>query len=333
MAKRVEAITGSQSPGAVAGSEAPEDGTRVKPGPDADRHVDEGMLERPSQALAAEAELARNTSRRRRAVAQRASRRAAELTAEPQADGQPPPRPPSRARRPSGEQVAFILAEDPELGEGLPPNLRRAATELLRARVVVVNRPRWQPPELDPQTTYGLLVLDGLIGRRIRVGRAVSTELLSAGDILRPWEEPCLWNLIPPEVDWRVFRPTRVAILDERITKLICARPELSIAFSGRLYRRARHAEYIMAISHLPKVEHKLLATLWHLASNWGRVTPEGIYIPFRLTHEVLGEILGAKRPSVTTAMTHLQRRGEVAIGAEGGYLLKGDPADWDRVR
>jgi hypothetical protein len=291
------------------------------------------MLKQPSQALAAEAKLARKTSLRRRAVAEQTSRRAAELKAEPQADGQPPARAPSRARRATGQQVAFILAEDPELGEGLPPNVRRAATELLRARVIVINRPRWQPPELDPRTTYGLLVLDGLIGRRIRVGRAVSTELLSAGDILRPWEEPCLWNLIPPEVDWRVFRPTRVAVLDERITKLICARPELAIAFSGRLYRRARHAEYIMAISHLPKVEHKLLATLWHLASNWGRVTPEGVYIPFRLTHEVLGEILGAKRPSVTTAMTHLQRRGEVRIGAGGGYLLKGNPADWDRIQ
>ena len=297
MGKRVEAMPGSQSPGSAAGSEAPADETRVKARARANGNVD-----------------------------------AAELRAKPKTNG-PAPRAPARARRQSRQQVAFILAEDPELGEGLPPNVRRAATELLRARVIVVNRPRWQPPELDPRTTYGLLVLDGLIGRRIRVGRAVSTELLSAGDILRPWEEPCLWNLIPPEVDWRVFRPTRVAILDERITKLICARPELAIAFSGRLYRRARHAEYIMAISHLPKVEHKLLATLWHLASNWGRVTPEGVYIPFRLTHEVLGEILGAKRPSVTTAMTHLQRRGEVAIGAGGGYLLKGNPADWDRIQ
>jgi hypothetical protein len=289
------------------------------------------MLERESEALAAEAEQARKTSMRHRADAQATSRRSAELQRRDEPDGlrQRPTSPDGRRR---GQQVAFILAEDPELGEGLPPNVRRAATDALRARVILVNRPRWQPPDLDARTSYGLLVLDGLIGRRIRIGRAVSTELLSAGDILRPWEEPCLWSLIPPEVDWRVFRPTRVAILDERITKIICARPELVIAFSGRLFRRARHAEYIMAISHLPKVEHKLLATLWHLASNWGRVTPQGVYIPFRLTHEVLGEILGAKRPSVTTAMAQLQRRGDVAIGAGGGYLLKGNPTDWDRV-
>jgi hypothetical protein len=317
MAKRVDpSVPGLQAPGAG----------------EWQADVDQGLLERPAEALAAEATLARKTSWKRRAEAQLASSGAEGLEVEPAADGsQRPAASGGDGRR--GQQVAFILAEDPDLGEGLPPNVRRAATELLRARVIVVNRPRWQPPELDPRRTYGLLLLDGLIGRRVRVGRAVSTELLSAGDILRPWEEPCVWNLIPPEVDWRVFRPTRVAILDERVTRLICTRPELAIAFSGRLYRRARHAEYIMAISHLPKVEHKLLATLWHLASNWGRVTPEGVYIPFRLTHEVLGEILGAKRPSVTTAMTHLQRRGEVTVGAGGGYLLKGDPADWDRVQ
>ncbi len=297
-------MSGSQASEAGAGGRGPQANAPVESLTRSNGDVHEGLLERRTAELQAEAAVDRTEPRGR-----------------------------SRGDRGRGHQVAFILAEDPELGEGLPPNIRRAATEMLRARVILVNRPRWQPPELDPRTTYGLLLLDGLIGRRVRVGRAVSTELLSAGDILRPWEDPCLWSLIPPEVDWRVFRPTRVAILDERITRVICSRPELAIAFSGRLYRRARHAEYIMAISHLPKVEHKLMATLWHLASNWGRVTPEGVYIPFRLTHEVLGEILGAKRPSVTTAMTHLQRRGEVAIGADGGYLLKGNPADWDRIQ
>lgn len=333
MGKRLHpSIPVSQTQRTGAGEKGPEERTDLSCHTAADGAVDESMLERPSEALAAEAELARKVSRKHVADAEVASRRAAELQRQRRRAGLARGAPaPAEARR--GQQVAFILAEDPELGEGLPPRIRRAATELLRARVIVVNRPRWQPPEQDPQTTYGFLLLDGLIGRRIRIGRAVSTELLSAGDILRPWEEPCLWSMIPPEVDWRVFRPTRVAILDERITKIICSRPELVIAFSSRLYRRARHAEYIMAISHLPRVEHKLLATLWHLASNWGKVTPQGVYIPFRLTHEVLGEILGAKRPSVTTAMTHLQQRGEVAIGAGGGYLLKGNPADWDRIR
>jgi hypothetical protein len=177
-------------------------------------------------------------------------------------------------------------------------------------------------------TTFGLLLLDGLVGRRVKVGRAVATELLSCGDIVRPWDQ-LSWELIPAELDWRIFRPARMAILDERITRLIGRRPELIISFSSRLFRRVRHNAYLMAVTHLTRVEDRLLATLWHLASEWGRVTPQGVKLPFRLTHEVLGEIIGAKRPSVTVAIGELQRRGQLARAEDGPYVLLGDPGQW----
>jgi hypothetical protein len=226
-------------------------------------------------------------------------------------------------------QFAYILSEDPDLAEGLSVEERRIATRLLRAPVIFVNTPRWTPPDTMPAHTLGLLVLDGLIGRRLRVGPATATELLSSGDILRPWDQPTRWNLIPPELDWRVFRPARLAVLDERVTNFICRRAELVTAFTSRMLRRAHYGHYLMAISHLTRVEDKLLATLWHIASTWGRVTPEGVMIPFRLTHEVLGEIVGAQRPSVTQAMGQLQQRNEVTRGAHGGYVLIGDPERW----
>jgi len=244
-----------------------------------------------------------------------------------------PPLPvePLRAADAAGAPAtSFILAEDPELAQGLPPDQRRAATALFRAQVVSVNRPRWQPPNYEPTITYGLLVLDGLMGRRVRVGKAVATELLGPGDILRPWDEPTLWGMIPPELDWRVFRPARLAVLDERITALIGRRHELVISFSGRLLRRARSIAYLTAVSHLNRVEDRLIATLWHIASSWGRVGPEGVSVPFHLTHEVMGEILGAQRPSVTIALRGLQRRHQVKRTRGGGYLLIGDPADWN---
>jgi CRP/FNR family transcriptional regulator, cyclic AMP receptor protein len=244
----------------------------------------------------------------------------------------PAPLSPRRLRAgdpPSTPLISFILNEDPELAQGLSPDHRRAATALFRAKVISVHRPRWQPPDYEPTTTYGLLVLEGLMGRRVRVGKAVATELLGAGDILRPWDEPTLWGMIPPELDWRIFRPARLAVLDERITALIGRRHELVINFSGRLLRRARSIAYLTAISHLNRVEDRLIATLWHIASSWGRVGPEGVSIPFRLTHEVLGEILGAQRPSVTIAVQRLQHRQQMKRTRGGGYLLIGDPADW----
>jgi CRP/FNR family transcriptional regulator, cyclic AMP receptor protein len=227
-------------------------------------------------------------------------------------------------------ESSYILEEDPDLAERLPADLRRDATRLLRAPVVVVDSPRWQPPASEPSAnTFGLLVLEGLMGRRIRLGPAVATELLGSGDILRPWDRPTLEHLIPAEADWRVFRPARLAVLDDRITALIGRRPELIVGFASRLFRRARYAHYLMAISHLTRVEDRLRAALWHIASNWGRVTPAGVRVPFRLTHEVLGEIIGAQRPSVTLAIGHLTQRDELAQAPGGEWILTGDPAGW----
>ncbi len=223
-------------------------------------------------------------------------------------------------------QGAFILKEDPDLAGALSGSDRRAAEELFRAPVIVLEHTSWEPPALDPSTTYGLLLLDGVLGRRVWVGQAVAIELLSCGDILRPWEQPCKSDFMPPQVAWRVLSRTRVAILDERITRLIGRWPELVVSFSNRLLRRARYEEYVMALSHLRRVEDRVIAALWHLASHCGRVTPRGVRVPVPLTHGMLGEMVGARRPSVTTAMQRLQERGEVVRDADGCYLLPRQP-------
>jgi hypothetical protein len=215
-----------------------------------------------------------------------------------------------------------ILEEDPDLGIGLSEEDLSAATRALVAPVMEISGSRWQPPSYDPLTSYGLLVLDGLIGRRLRVGRAVATELLSSGDILRPWEEQPLWGLSEPTLEWRVFQPTRLAVLGPNMTTLIGRRPQLVVNFSSRLLRRVRSAAYLMAVSHQTRVEDRLMETLWYLASTWGRVTPRGTRIPFRITHEVLSEILGAQRPSVTTAFRSLTEQGLVSREPDGTFLM-----------
>jgi CRP/FNR family transcriptional regulator, cyclic AMP receptor protein len=177
---------------------------------------------------------------------------------------------------------------------------------------------------------YGVLVLDGLLGRRLELGEAASIELLGRGDIFRPWQRPPE-SAIPARVDWRVLSPLRLALLDERITAWIGLRRELTVAFAARLVRRANAAAYLAAIGHVKRVEERLLAMLWHLGSNWGHVTPQGVRIPFRLTHAVLGELVGAHRPSVTIGLRKLRDRGELAQTEDGKYLLTGAPPDWSR--
>lgn len=73
-------------------------------------------------------------------------------------------------------------------------------------------------------------------------------------------------------------------------------------------------------------MEDRLLLTLWHLAERWGRVGPDAILVPLPLSHQRLAHLVGAHRPSVTTAMGALARAGALSRRADGTWMLHGAP-------
>ena len=64
---------------------------------------------------------------------------------------------------------------------------------------------------------------------------------------------------------------------------------------------------------------------LWHLAGRWGRVRSDGTVLPLRLTHTVLADLVAARRPTVTSALTELARRGLVRSSGDT-WVLSGEP-------
>jgi hypothetical protein len=75
-----------------------------------------------------------------------------------------------------------------------------------------------------------------------------------------------------------------------------------------------------LAIVHQARVDVRLHMLFWHLAARWGRVRADGVALPLRLTHSVLAELVAARRPTVTSALTDLARRGLVRpVAARGG--------------
>jgi CRP-like cAMP-binding protein len=126
-----------------------------------------------------------------------------------------------------------------------------------------------------------------------------------------------------------VLEEARVALLGEQVSRAIGRWPGLAEIISARFVRRSRSLASLMAAHSLRAVEDRLLASLWHLASNWGEVTPQGIRIPFRLTHAMFGNVVSAKRPSVTTAMSALEQRGRLSHDKSRRLILRGDPPDW----
>ena len=117
-----------------------------------------------------------------------------------------------------------------------------------------------------------------------------------------------------------------MAVLDARVTAALGHWPELTAAMCTRFLRRSRSLGYLMAAQHFTRVADRLLVSLWHMASLWGRVTPQGTVVPFRLTHEMLAEIIGARRPTTTQAVIALEQQGLIRRDERRCFILLGEP-------
>ena len=83
-----------------------------------------------------------------------------------------------------------------------------------------------------------------------------------------------------------------------------------------------------LAVTRLNRVDVRLLVTLWFPAERWGRVTAEGVLLPLRLTHQILAQLIGARRPSVTTAVGELTAAGLGSRSPDGSWVPHGQPPD-----
>lgn len=227
-------------------------------------------------------------------------------------------------------EAAFVrvLEEDPELSAGLDAADAQLATRHLVAAVEQIAPGRWDPgrPPDGGAGHLGMLILDGVVMRDVTYTKAACTELLGRGDVLRPWDWEHEVMTVRPTVVWTALQPLRVAILDRRLTAIAGRWPELVGAITARAVRRASQLATTQATSHLTRVDARLELLFWGLADRWGRVGPDGVVLDLPLTHQVLGRLVGAQRPSVTTALSELARRQVVERRADGAWLLTGRP-------
>lgn len=223
-----------------------------------------------------------------------------------------------------------LLREDSELAEAIPHSLRAQAVEDCVVRVRSVARGRWRPESGAADWVgaggIGLLVLEGLLIRRVGVDDRFGAELLGEGDLLRPWQgEDGAGTTITPTTGWRVLEATRLAVLDEGAARVMAGYPQLTGALVARAVSRSRNMAVNMAIIHQARVNVRLLMLLWHLADRWGRVRAEGVALPLHLTHSVLADLVAARRPTVTSSLTELARQERVEPLSRG-WLLRGEP-------
>ena len=226
-----------------------------------------------------------------------------------------------RARSARSRPVRLADA-DPALFRHVPRAERpEAAAAAVVARLLVSAGP-WQAPAAPRGHLLGLLVIEGLVLSSIELAGHPRSEVLGPGDLIRPWEDD---GEAPPPgaVRWTALDSLTLAVLDERFARAVGRWPGLLSALLGRAVGRSRRLAVQLAMTDIRRIEDRLLAFFWDVAERWGTTGPDGIVIPLRLTHEQLSHIVGAQRPTVTTALRKLVRSGALRRRPDRCWVLR----------
>jgi CRP/FNR family cyclic AMP-dependent transcriptional regulator len=226
----------------------------------------------------------------------------------------------------AGGARAYVLDHDPELAELVPEPRLGAARQASLAGTLDIAAGMWDArQEADrARDGYGLLMLEGVLIRRVGYAGRFGAELLAEGDLLRPWEFDGD-DTIGFETGWRVLKRARLAVLDLLWAERMGRYPSVGPALAGRALGRSRRLAAMMAIAQQPRLDDRLWMLFWELADRHGRVHPDGVHVDLPLTHEVLSYLAAARRPSVSSALTKLAGQGRLRRNGRA-WVLAGEP-------
>ncbi len=224
--------------------------------------------------------------------------------------------------RPIQRRVA-LLDLDPDLAAGLPRADRARAAACVSAALRRLPAGPWIP---RPEDLVGpVLVASGLIVRETLVAGVPASELLGPGDVVAV--RPAARGLLDVSRSWSVMVPTRIVVLDGIYAAGAARWPAIDDAVRDRLEEQLERASVHGAIRQLRRVEDRLVAIFAELAARWGRVGPDGLIVPVPLTHQALGRLIGAERPTVSLALAQLRESGLLLRRDDGAWLLARAPS------
>jgi CRP/FNR family transcriptional regulator, cyclic AMP receptor protein len=228
--------------------------------------------------------------------------------------------------RTNGTTPWLSLVElDAELGVH-EPGWSAPGAQRLAARSMHLAEGPFDPREFvpNPHGWLGLLIVSGQLLVEIEAGRGPTGWLVGPEDLLRPWEMDEL--ALTADGTWTALSESEIVLLDADF-----ARRTLGIADVSRalLAKSAQSTHWLLAkslITATPVIEERLLLLFALIGERWGRATPEGVMISLPLTHRVLASLVGARRPSVSTALGALDEEGLVSRVPRDGWLARRPP-------
>ncbi len=169
-------------------------------------------------------------------------------------------------------------------------------------------------------SSFAAAVVDGMLTHRMQLRGQTGLRLLVPGDIIA--REGGLLPGILEASAYGSLGDARVVLFGDHLLRAAQRYPQLMAGLMINLDQQSQRLTTQLMICQLPRVEERVLAIMWLLADPLGRVTPVGTILPLRLTHQQLGELVGARRPTVTLALKQLVDRGALRR-QEHGWLLR----------
>ncbi|HKO26427.1 MAG TPA: Crp/Fnr family transcriptional regulator [Solirubrobacteraceae bacterium] len=217
-----------------------------------------------------------------------------------------------------------LLDVEPDLGCGIEPQDWEAARQATRATLIRIDPAESTLPMRagDTGNVIGLIVHNCMINREIVLGEHVTFELLTPGDVLLlPAADPDDLDL-DGRVTLTALNSAELIVLSKPFIHAAARWPSLLTNLHRRLEAQ-RHRFALQGLAaHLPRAEDRLLLTLWILTQRFGRVTPEGTVLRLSLSHEDLGRLAAARRPTITLALRSLETAGYVDRRPHGHLTL-----------
>ena len=209
----------------------------------------------------------------------------------------------------------------PEIAELIPASERQLAEQVLHVPSLRVDGELADTLTGTP-LAFDFIVAEGVVLKQTRYAGRNSLELLGPGDVLAPPLTPSRQLESRATSSYLAHGQASLAVIEDRFRTAARRWPQLSDVLHDRLARQTHRASMHLAVLHIPRAEDRVLALFSDLAERFGHVTSDGIVIDVELTHELIGQLIGSRRPTVSLALEELSTTGTLTRTSDNRWML-----------
>jgi CRP/FNR family transcriptional regulator, cyclic AMP receptor protein len=159
---------------------------------------------------------------------------------------------------------------------------------------------------------FDFLIVNGIVLKETTLAGRSALELLGRGDLLAPPLTPARQLESRALSRYLAHGQVSLAAIENHVRQAARRWPGIADYLHDRLARQTHHASMHLAMLHLPRIEDRLIALFADLAERFGHMTADGVLIDVPLTHEIIGGLVGSRRPTVSLALRQLSSNGTV---------------------